>query len=306
MTDAIEQAAQRAGIPAELLERSAAARAAAKGVSRDALLQEWAGGEAAVPGATPAEAEAAPAEDAPQAAGGGETGDSADETPSGPSVEVLEPEAVDDAVEDTRTEPVLEPAKVPTGRGALSGFPGWLAFVFLFVPALALLYAMVAPDGPNCGVSGQLAVSPVTGEAENCDGTPYGVEVVNFFSMGEEIYSSRCASCHGADGGGGAGPAMAGGSVLATFPSGSCADDLGHRQWVALGSAGWPEATYGALEKPVGGFGAPMPAFDGVLSEEEIGAVVLYERVNFGGEPLEEALTDCQLEDPEGEVTASQ
>lgn len=296
MDEVVESAAARAGIPAELIERAAAARAAAKGVSKEALLQEWAGGEAAPASSAPA-AEPAAAETTAAAAEPAE--------PSGPSVEVLEPVAAESSgnepVEVEPAEP--EPRRVPTGTGALAGFPGWLAAAFLIVPILALLYAAIAPEGPNCGVSGQLAVSPVTGEAQNCDGTEYGVEVINYFSLGQEIYTSRCEACHGANGGGGAGPALAGGSVLATFPSGQCAGDLGHRQWITLGSAGWPEPTYGALAKPVGGFGAPMPAFEGTLSEEEIGAVTLFERVNFGGEPLPDALTDCELGE-DAEITA--
>ena len=39
---------------------------------------------------------------------------------------------------------------------------------------------------------------------------PYGVEVVNYFTMGEEIYASRCAACHGADRGGDIGPELTG------------------------------------------------------------------------------------------------
>ncbi len=288
MDEVIQNAAARAGIPAELLERSAGARAAAKGVSKEALLQEWAGGEAAAAGSAPAPAApaATPAAAAPEAP-----------EPSGPSVEVLEPVASDDtdSAEEEAPEPEPEPHHAPEGRRALAGFPGWLAATFLIVPVLALLYAAIAPEGPNCGVSGQLAISPVTGEAQNCDGTEYGVEVINYFSMGQEIYTARCEACHGANGGGGAGPALAGGSVLATFPSGQCAGDLGHRAWVTLGSAAWPEPTYGALAKPVGGFGAPMPGFEGTLTEEEIGAVSLFERVNFGGEALPDALEDCQL-----------
>ena len=173
----------------------------------------------------------------------------------------------------------------------LAGFPRWLAAAFVVIPMIAMLYALLAPDGPNCGVSGQLALDPVTGEAENCDGTPYGVEVVNFFTLGEEIYINRCAACHGAGGGGGAGQVLAGGAVLASFPGGQCS---GHVEWVALGTANWPDATYGALAKPVGGFGQ-MPGFEGTLTEEEIASVVLYERVAFGGEPLPEAETDCGL-----------
>ena len=94
---------------------------------------------------------------------------------------------------------------------------------------------------------------------------------------GQEIYEARCASCHGAGGGGGAGRPLAD-SVTLTFP-----DIADHIAFVANGSP--PEGTpYGNPDRPGGqhiarsqGFGQ-MPAWTGVLSEEEILAVVRYER----------------------------
>ena len=80
--------------------------------------------------------------------------------------------------------------------------------------------------------------------------------------------------------------------MLATFPVDSCSD---HVEGVTLGTANWPEATYGATNKPVGGSGAVMPGFEGTLDPEEIAAVALYERVAFGGQDLDAALADCGL-----------
>ena len=94
---------------------------------------------------------------------------------------------------------------------------------------------------------------------------------------GEEIYASRCASCHGAGGEGGSGRPLAD-SVILTFP-----DIADHIAFVANGSppAGTP---YGSPDRPGGqhiarsqGFGQ-MPAWAGVLTEDEILAVVRYER----------------------------
>ena len=45
-----------------------------------------------------------------------------------------------------------------------------------------------------------------------------------------------------------------------------------------------------------------MPAFGNALTPEELRAVVLYERVQFGGEPVEEAQVDCGLVTAEGEL----
>ena len=72
-------------------------------------------------------------------------------------------------------------------------------------------------------------------------------------SPGAQIYSASCARCHGADGGGGIGPALAG-VVTESFPD---VDDQ-----IALVS---------------GGIGT-MPGFANVLSEKEIRQVVDYTR----------------------------
>lgn len=108
-------------------------------------------------------------------------------------------------------------------------------------------------------------------------------------TAGAAIFSERCASCHGATGGGGVGPQLSDGMVLETF-----ADPADQIEWVSLGSEGFLEAgVYGDAGKPVGG---GMPAFGGTLTPEELVAVVAHERVTLSGEeydPLvyEELLT---------------
>ncbi|MBA2337287.1 MAG: cytochrome c, partial [Acidimicrobiia bacterium] len=310
MEELIKKAAEARGLPAAMVERSAAARAKAEATTVEAVLREWAGEEAA------AEPEAAGDAAAPT---NGQAPDVTEEQPEeadqpeepappeepGPKVEVLSPQTSgeatgDDGTDTDATEQEAETApqpvapSVPVGSPALAGFPRWLAAAFLVIPTIAVLYALLAPDGPGCGTSGQLAIDPVTGEAANCDGSAPGEESTDFFTLGGEVYTARCAVCHGGNGGGGVGPALAGEAVVATFPAGSCATDDGHITWVALGTGGWPDPTYGATAKPVGG-GGVMPAFGEILSEEELGAVVLYERVNFGGLALPEVETDCAL-----------
>jgi len=90
------------------------------------------------------------------------------------------------------------------------------------------------------------------------------------FALGEAVYAG-CASCHGAAGGGGVGPAFD--TVLETWP-----DYRDHMMWVRVGTPAWPADTSGATDKPVN---PGMPAF--TLSDEELAQVVLYERVAFGG-----------------------
>ncbi len=307
MEELLKKVAEIRGLPVSMIERSAAARAKAEGTTVEAVLREWAGEDA-----VPAAAEASETSDAEAATAEGEEAPAAEETTAetaaetaeepGPKVEVLTSEATDEDAGAEAEPPTAEEPAGPQGAPALRGFPRWLAAAFLVIPAVAVFYALLAPDGPGCGEAGQLDVDPATGEAVNCDGAPWGEDEVDFFTLGEELYVARCASCHGATGGGGVGPGFAGGSVLVTFPAGSCAAEDGHIAWVAVGSAGWPEPTYGAPAKPVGGVGV-MPPFGEALTEEELAAVVLYERVAFGEEELAEAETDCGLtEEP---VTAA-
>jgi mono/diheme cytochrome c family protein len=183
---------------------------------------------------------------------------------------------------------------VPVGAGV--GFPRWLAAAFVVLPSLALLYVLVLPSGPQCGSAGALGIDPSTGVAENCDGSEYGSDANDVFAIGNDLYSGNCASCHGANGGGGTGPAFTNGAVLATF--GACTD---HVEWVAIGTANWPDATYGDTAKPAGG-GGQMPGYENTFTPEEIAAVVLYERVAFGGENRIESEAGCF---PEGDVTAA-
>lgn len=297
MDEQLEQLAAELGVPADLISRAAAARASASGVGVEALVAGWAGSEApaAAPAAEPAASgEPAPASSDPVPSDAAPAASAAPAAPAevaSPAVEVLEGEAPptppdDEAGPDAEAGPDEEEGE---RSPALSGFPKWLAAAFLVVPVVALLYAMVVPSGPDCGSAGQLAVDPVTGQAANCEGGLYGVDVVNGFNLGEPLYEARCVACHGEAGGGGAGPALTGGSVLVTFPSGQCSD---HLEWVTLGTAAWPDATYGAAEKPVAGFGT-MPGFGNTLTDVEIAQIVVYERVAFGGQSLPDAETDC-------------
>jgi mono/diheme cytochrome c family protein len=121
---------------------------------------------------------------------------------------------------------------------------------------------------------------------------------VNYVAVGQQVYSgaAACAGCHGANGGGGVGPSFIGGALYTTFPT--CAD---HAKWIQLGSAGWQAevgGAYGAEDTiSIGG----MPGFQGKLTEEELMAVVVFERVVFGGGDTKEVLNDCGLLSTEGE-----
>lgn len=71
--------------------------------------------------------------------------------------------------------------------------------------------------------------------------------------LGQEVYRKSCSSCHGADGGGGAGPKLAG-NVAERYP------EIADQMAVIANGRG------------------SMPAFGDALSAEEIEAVARYER----------------------------
>jgi mono/diheme cytochrome c family protein len=74
---------------------------------------------------------------------------------------------------------------------------------------------------------------------------------------GQAIFSTRCASCHGADGGGGFGPALAG-VVTKRFPNPA------DQQAVVANGRG------------------SMPSFSDSLTPEQIAAVVAFTRTKLG------------------------
>ena len=71
---------------------------------------------------------------------------------------------------------------------------------------------------------------------------------------GKSIWSTRCAGCHGADGGGGFGPALSGGIAEERFPD-----------------------TAAQIAVVANGRGS-MPSFTGSLTDEQIAAVVEFSR----------------------------
>ena len=130
--------------------------------------------------------------------------------------------------------------------------PMWVMPVLVALPFYGFLYA---------GAFGERAHDePLT-----------GVE------LGREVYrTAGCSGCHGGAGEGGAGPALAAGEVELTFP-----EAAEHVAFVKSGSAPFKGQPYGDPDREGGARIAEtgqMPAFGGSLSDEEIEAVVAYER----------------------------
>jgi len=103
---------------------------------------------------------------------------------------------------------------------------------------------------------------------------------VNPLVLGQQVYNTAgCAGCHGPSGGGGVGPKLHGGEAKLTFPN--VADQI---SWVKTGSAPFAGKLYGDPKRTGGQHGPAkgvMPAFGGTLSDEQINAVVRYERLQL-------------------------
>lgn len=164
--------------------------------------------------------------------------------PSLPELPDLEPEP----------EPQPEPVK-PWVQAALTRkkIPVWAVPVLIFLPFWAIIFAgtLESPERDS--------------------------EII---ALGREVYDGDggCAGCHGAEGGGGIGPALVGGEVMATFN-----DWEDHVIWVVNGSPAEPGTLYGDNNKESRGAASGMPSNGDELSAREILAVVYFERVELGG-----------------------
>ena len=302
MSELVNKVAEILKAPIDLVQRSAEARAAASGKSVDEVLSSWAGGESIEASAPKEEA---PAEEAPVAEAPAEEAPVA-EAPAeeAPIVEVSVAAAVTQKI--TKSYSVInETMGIKTNSDTL--LPKWLNFSFIIIPLFILVGLISSSNTQECGERGMLNIDRKSQQAVNCDGSPYegrgvaSTNTINYIALGQEVYAgaAACAGCHGGGGGGGVGPAFTGGALYTTFPT--CAD---HAKWIQLGSAGWQAEvgpTYGAEDTvSIGG----MPGFQGKLTEDELYAVVVFERVVFGGGNTEEVLIDCGLiETEEEEVT---
>jgi len=302
MSDLVNKVAEILNAPVDLVQRSAEARAAASGVSVDDVLSSWAGGESV---AASAPKEEAPVEEAPKEEAVVE--ETVEE--EAPVEEAPKEEAVVATAVTRQVTKSISFANETMGIKINSEnlLPKWLNFSFIIIPLFILIGLISSSNTQECGERGMLNVDRKSQEAVNCDGSPYegrgvaATNTINYIALGQEVYAgaAACAGCHGGGGGGGVGPAFTGGALYTTFPS--CAD---HTKWIQLGSAGWQAEvgpTYGAEDTvSIGG----MPGFQGKLTEDELYAVVVFERVVFGGGNTEEVLSDCGLlETEEDEVT---
>ena len=308
MSELLSKVAELLNAPESLVQRSAEARAEASGRTVDEVLQSWAGGESVA-------SVEKPVEEAPLA-----------EEPTPPVEEKVELEqpkedTTEIVKEDTQNVPEISSKenvkkvihKVSFANKTLNikvntetSLPRWLNFSFVLIPLFIVIGIVNTSSTQECGENGILDVDRKTQLTVNCDGSAFegkgvgSASSINYIALGQQVYSgaAACAGCHGVNGGGGVGPAFTGGELYTTFPT--CSD---HALWIELGSAGWQAEVgpaYGAENKvSIGG----MPGFTGKLTEDEIYAVVVFERVVFGGGNTDEVLEDCGLLETDEEIT---
>ena len=291
MSELLAKVAEILGAPETLVQRSAEARAEASGNTVEEVLQSWAGGEAIA--ASAPVVEEAPVEEVKEEV----------VVEEAPVEEVVVEEAPVAKSVTTKVETVIKKVSMANNTMGIklntdTTLPRWLNFSFMIIPVFILIGMINTSGAQECGVNGILDVDRKSQQTVNCDGSPFegkgvaSTNAVNYVAVGQQVYSgaAACAGCHGANGGGGVGPSFIGGALYKTFPT--CAD---HAKWIQLGSAGWQAevgGAYGAEDTiSIGG----MPGFQGKLTEEELMAVVVFERVVFGGGNTEEVLIDCGL-----------
>ena len=303
MSEFLSAAAANIGGPEDLVQRSAEARSAAGGGTVEEILTAWAGGATPPTPSAPAAVEAPPAvEPTPVVTETTiETGapEAAVSTPAPVRQFLPTPDRVNrreamafDQVTTVATAGLKERTSVRV--------PRWLVAILAAIPIIAGGYLVVNSGGVDCGEAGQMGVD-FAGQLQTCNQQAFvftpgqsagsgGVDLIAELQAGAELYQADCAACHTADGSGGVGPQLNGGAVIETWAA--CSE---HVDWVALGSSGWPDPTYGSQSKPVGG-GGLMPGFVPKLTKAEIIQIVLFERVTFGGQDLDEAGADCGYE----------
>jgi mono/diheme cytochrome c family protein len=170
---------------------------------------------------------------------------------------------------DAEPTPVVPDSPVVAAAKSRKRVPFWAAPVLALLPLWAFIY-VYSVQPPPAGDNDPLVI-------------------------GKEVYTSAgCQGCHGPAGGGdGGGAVLADGEVINTF-----ADPLSMVHWIGYGytEGARPDGTYGDLDRPGGprniaDLSNQMAAYRDTLSVEELAAVTLYIRSEFGGD----------LYDPENE-----
>lgn len=223
------------------------------------LLKRAAERRAALAGGADGEGQAAPATDAAPAASDAPAAAAVAPAATAPKAPAPLP--------TLGSEPPAAPPDIPVVAAAKrrKRVPYWAAPVLALLPLWGFLYAWSVRPAPK----------PETDP----------------LVIGKEVYTANCQSCHQADGSGvttgGSGQQLNEGHPIDTF-----SDPLAMVHWIAFGEQGGgahEDGTYGDADRPGGSMridtlAAHMPGFGTILTPEEIAAVTIFVRQEFGGD----------------------
>ena len=161
-----------------------------------------------------------------------------------------------DTFEPTRAE---TPAPIPT----------WAWVLFLIVAAWGMWFVATEFRAYQESMAATTAAST---QSSSSAGAPGAVRQPTWAALGEQVYGNKCSACHQLTGQGlpSVFPPLKGSAVV-TSP-----DPTEHIRTVLHGLSG--KAINGVA------YGAAMPAFAEQLSDEEVAAVLSYERTSWGNQ----------------------
>jgi mono/diheme cytochrome c family protein len=160
---------------------------------------------------------------------------------------------------------VFEPVRAETP----APIPTWAWVLFLVVAAWGMWFA--ASD-LRAYQEQKAAAAMASVQTSPASGAPTGAGQPSWAALGEQVYGNKCAACHQLTGQGlpGVFPPLKGSPVV------TAGDPTEHIHAVLRGLSG----------KTIGGvaYAAAMPAFADQLSNEEVAAVLSYERTSWGNQ----------------------
>ena len=160
---------------------------------------------------------------------------------------------------------VFEPVRAETP----APIPTWAWVLFLVVVAWGMWYVATELKAYQ---EQKVATTAAASRSSAAPGAPASAGQPAWAALGEQVYGNKCAACHQLTGQGlpGVFPPLKGSAVV------NSPDPTEHIRTVLRGLSG----------KPIGGvtYPSPMPAFADQLSDEELAAVLSYERTSWGNQ----------------------
>lgn len=159
---------------------------------------------------------------------------------------------------------IFEPMRIETPNP----IPTWAWLLFLVVFAWGMWYLGIEYREHQTALLASVATTTPAPATDTAGGSE--PRAGSWQTMGKQVYENNCVSCHQADGTGLAGlfPPLAGNpAVLDDDPAEHVSAVLNGVQGKVIDGVTYP---------------SPMPPFGGLLSDEEVAAVVNHERTNWG------------------------